>query len=101
MSGTTPQSVIDNWGERDTPPVEVNLNVTTENEVIVGGEYFSVRIRSHAPLGDLVRHAEALLGYRPAEGKTPTAGFSLPVADARPTDDQRGSSAPHPVQPIQ
>lgn len=84
-------------------PVSVDLNIKseTENEVSIGGESFTVRVRSHAPLGDCVRQAETLFRLGPSQGPKLEAGFSLPSAERRGTDDQRGSSAPWPPQPIQ
>lgn len=89
--------------KRKNKPVAVDLNIKgeTENEVSIGGESFTVRVRSHAPLGDCVRQAETLFRLGPSQEPKLEAGFSLPSAERRGSDDQRGSAAPYPVQPIQ
>lgn len=69
-------------------PLEVNITTPAESEIQLGGDAFLVKIRSTAPLGEIVQHARELyLELRPAGSPTQAVGFAAPAQDLRPTPD--------------
>lgn len=70
--------------KRARKPVQVELQLPpSESEVTIGGETFSVKLRSAAPLGEIVQ--KSLDVYRacaPQEARKPPVGFAGPGAGA-------------------
>lgn len=82
-------------------PLEVTLHTESESEVQLGGDAFLVKIRSSAPLGEIVQHAQQLyLEFRPAHSPAQAVGFAAPVQDLRPTPDYLPGTLDVPVPPI-
>lgn len=81
---TTPQSAIDNWGTEKPVQLDVQVVPTSESEVEIGGEGHKVRIKSCAPIEDLVGLAKGLWeDCQPPRAEKPPVGFASPQIEMR------------------
>lgn len=84
ISSTSRQDKLVSKKNRSRKPVQVELALPPgESEVTIGGETFSVKLRSTAPLGEIVQ--KSLDVYRacaPQEARKSPVGFAGPGAGA-------------------
>lgn len=75
-------------------PVQLELQLPPgETEITIGGEEFSVKVRSAAALGDVIRHGlDVYRACAPQEVRKPPMGFAGPGAGSAEISGPVGQS---------